>query len=59
MLDLVGKRNEAIKKYQQAADLNVDATWQHNQFGLRYNLAEWARERLRTPFQRIENTDPY
>jgi proline iminopeptidase len=56
MLDLLGKRPEALTRYQKAADLNVSDSWMHGQYGLRYALSPYARERLKTPFKRIENT---
>ena len=55
MLDLLGRRSEALTVYQQVADLNLDDTWSHGQYGLRYALSPWAAERLEAPFQRIEN----
>jgi proline iminopeptidase len=56
MLDLLGKRPEALKRYGMAADLNVSDSWMHGQYGLKYELSPYARERLKTPFQRIENS---
>jgi len=58
MLDLLGKREEAVKKYRQAADLNLEDTWMHSQYGLRYSLSSYARERMKKPFERISNSDP-
>ncbi len=55
MLDLLGKRPEALMRYQKAAELNVANTWTHSQYGLKYELSPYARERLGTPFKRIEN----
>jgi len=57
MLDLLGKRKEAIACYTQVADMNIDESWQHSQYGLTYKLSPYARERMKTPFQRIENAD--
>jgi len=28
----------------------------HGQYGMRYELSPYARERLKTPFQRVENS---
>jgi proline iminopeptidase len=55
MCDLLGKREEAIKHYQMAAEMNIDETWMHVQYELRYTLSPYAKERTQKPFQRIEN----
>jgi proline iminopeptidase len=55
MLDLSSRRDQAIEWYRRAADKDLDDTWSHGQYGMRYSLSAWARERLETPFQRIEN----
>lgn len=57
MLDLLGKRKEAIACYKQVADMNIDESWQHSQYRLTYRVSPYARERMTTPFQRIENKD--
>jgi tetratricopeptide (TPR) repeat protein len=56
MLDLLGKRAEAVKRYRKAADLNITDTWSYGQYGLKYRLSPYASERLKTPFKRIENS---
>lgn len=58
MLDLQGKREDAIKKYSQAADMNCEDTWMHGQYDLRYSLSPYAKERMKEPFKRIDNRDP-
>jgi len=55
MLDLLGRRSEAMAAYQRVVDLSLDDSWSHGQYGLRYALSPWAAQRLETPFQRIEN----
>jgi len=55
MLDLMGKRAEALTLYQKAADLNLTDTWSHGQYGMNYQLSPYARERLKSPFKRLEN----
>jgi hypothetical protein len=55
MLDLLGKRKEALACYTQVADMNIDESWQHSQYGLTYKISPYARERMKTPFKRIEN----
>jgi len=57
MLDLLGRRPEAVKCYRKAAELKVAAAWSHGQYGLKYELSPYAAERLKTPFKRIENND--
>jgi proline iminopeptidase len=56
MLDLMGRRTEALARYAAAADMNLSDTWSHGQYGLKYELSPYARERLETPFRRIENS---
>jgi proline iminopeptidase len=55
LLDLMGKRPEALARYRTAAEMNLSDTWSHGQYGLNYELSPYARERLKTPFKRIEN----
>ncbi len=55
MLDLLGKRAEAVARYRRAAGMNITDSWMHGQYGMRYELSPYARERLQTPFKRIEN----
>jgi pimeloyl-ACP methyl ester carboxylesterase len=55
MLDLQEKRSEAIAVYRKAAALDANGTMRHDQFGLAYRPREYARERIETPFVRIEN----
>lgn len=59
MLDLPGRRQEAIAEYRKAADMGIeDGEQRHDQFGLVYTPSPYARERMTTPFTRVENTDP-
>ena len=55
MLDLLKKRKEAIKVYKKAAAINVQGTMQHAQYGLTYYPPSYAKERIDTPFIRVEN----
>ncbi len=55
MLDLLGKRVQAVDIYKQAADLNLNYNWSHEQFGLEISISSYALERIKTPFERIEN----
>jgi len=38
-------------------DLDIDDSWSHGQYGLRYTLSPYAAERINAPFQRIENRE--
>ena len=58
MLDLLDRREEALQRYSQAADMNLEDTWMHGQYGLKYSLSPYARERMKEPFKRIDNGDP-
>jgi tetratricopeptide (TPR) repeat protein len=55
MLDLLGRRDEAVAAYSSAADLNVTDQIRHDQFGLAYSPSEYARERMQEPFTRVDN----
>ncbi len=55
LLDLLGRREEALTRYRTVAELEMDDVWSHDQYGLRYALSPYAAERLETPFVRIEN----
>jgi proline-specific peptidase len=58
MLDLLGRREEAIARYQRVVDMNSNDGMQHSQYGLTYEFSPYAAERLQTPFQRVENKQP-
>ena len=55
MLDLLGRRSEAVARYQSVVDLDSQDNWSHGQYGMRYALSPYAAERVETPFVRIEN----
>jgi proline iminopeptidase len=55
MLDLLGRRDEAVKRYQEVSDLNINEVWEFSQYGLRIELSAYAKERMTKPFVRIEN----
>jgi len=55
MLDLLGRRKEALPAYQKAVDLKVPDKMQHGQYRMTYNPSKYAAERLKTPFARVEN----
>lgn len=58
MLDLLGRRTEAIEYYRRAATMNLDDTWSHGQYGMKYKLGPYARTRMEIPFERVLNRDP-
>ena len=55
MLDVLGKREEAVARYKIVAELSISVQWQHDQYGLSYELSPYAKERMQTPFKRVEN----
>ncbi len=55
MLDLLGRREEAVKRYGQAAEMNLEDTWMHGQYEMKYEISPYAKERMKEPFQRIDN----
>jgi len=57
MLDLLGRRPEAIGAYTIAAGMDITDIVRHDQFGLAYAPSEEANKRLTTPFQRVENKE--
>jgi hypothetical protein len=55
MLDLLGEREEAIARYRRVADMGLDSGIRHDQYGLAYEYTPYAKERMITPFVRVEN----
>jgi tetratricopeptide (TPR) repeat protein len=55
MLDLLGRRQEAIARYRKVADMGLESGVRHDQYGLAYKYTPYARERMTTPFIRVEN----
>ena len=55
MLDLLGKRDEAISVYKKVGEMNVNSIWSHAQFGLNYAPSPYAAEKIKEPFKRVEN----
>lgn len=51
VLDLLGRREEALAKYQSALEVPGAPSMQHSQYNLIINK-DWVRERLNTPFER-------
>ncbi len=59
VLDLMGRREEAVSVYRTVAQTSVRNTIHQDQFGLVYRLKPWAAERIGTPFVRAENRYKY
>lgn len=55
MLDLIGRREEAIAKYRLAVRLGLTGHWGYQQYGLQYQCTDYASKWLERPFVRIEN----
>ena len=51
LLDLLGRRTEAIARYQAALKMPGEHNMQHNQYNLVIDNA-WVEQRLKTPFER-------
>ncbi len=55
MLDLLGRRGEAIAAYEKVAKMDLTGTMTHSQFGLTYQPSAYASQRMLEPFTRVEN----
>lgn len=55
MLDLLGRRDDALRVYERVVEMGLEDAMQHDQYGLVIAPTPYARERLKTPFQRVEN----
>jgi tetratricopeptide (TPR) repeat protein len=51
LLDLLGRREEAVGRYQEALKVPGSPSMQHGQYGMTINRM-WVEERLKTPFTR-------
>ncbi len=51
ILDILGRREEALQRYREALERGEGINSQHDQYHMRINR-EWVEERLKTPFQR-------
>ncbi len=56
MLDLLDRRDEAVAVYNRVVEIDYRGRHQHSQYGLVFKPAEYASERIETPFEKIENT---
>ncbi|MDH4271760.1 MAG: alpha/beta fold hydrolase [Candidatus Aminicenantes bacterium] len=57
MLDLLGRRAEAVARYKTVVDMNIKDTWKHSTYGLQYEVSAYSRERMEKPFVRVENKE--
>ena len=55
MLDLMGRRTEAIALYRTVRDARVGGRYEQSQYRLTFSPSAYAAERVRRPFTRIEN----
>ena len=53
VLDLLGRREEALKCYQKAKEMHIEGAMRHDQYGLIIN-EKWVEERLKSPFRRAD-----
>jgi len=51
LLDLLGRRTEAVAAYQEALKIPGQPSMRHDQYGMTIDK-KWVEERLKTPFQR-------
>jgi hypothetical protein len=58
MLDLTGKRSQAIAVYRKVGETGITGNYTNEQYNLTYNPPAYAKERIKHPFKRIENTYP-
>lgn len=54
MLDLLGRRDEAIAEYRKVVEMGLDSGVHHDAYGLAYEYTPYATERMTTPFTRVE-----
>lgn len=50
ILDLLGRRDDAVVRYKTVSELNLESAIQHGQYGLKFKLSTYAAERIKTPF---------
>ena len=51
LLDLMGRREEALGCYKEAFEMKPKSYMRHDQYGIKIDI-DWIEERLKTPFQR-------
>jgi hypothetical protein len=53
LLDLLGRREEALRWYRKAQEVGFSDSLRHDQYGIELD-ARWIEERLRAPFERVD-----
>lgn len=51
LLDLMNRREEALRCYKEALEMKPTSWVRHDQYGIKIDF-DWIKERLKTPFQR-------
>jgi len=59
MLDLLDRRSEAVAKYREVAAMEGSGRLYDRRYGLDSAITPYAKERIETPFVRIESQDTY
>ena len=54
MLDLLGRRNEAVNVYKRVEEMNLDSEITLDQFNLTYRPSPYAAKRIQEPFSKEE-----
>jgi tetratricopeptide (TPR) repeat protein len=57
VLDLLGRREEAVARYQSVVAMDLKYGVNHDNYGLSYKFTRYARKRIKAPFTRLENQD--
>jgi hypothetical protein len=57
MLDLLGRREEAIARYGKVVGMGLSSALRQDPYGLHSEFTSYARERMTTPFTRVERSD--
>jgi hypothetical protein len=55
VLDLLGRRDEAVACYRQVADRNSDESFSFDQYVLTFKASPYAKQRLAHPFIYLPN----
>lgn len=57
VLDLLGRRSEAVARYETLAGMGLTGGVHQDDYGLRYEFTPYAKERMTTLFTRVERLD--
>jgi proline iminopeptidase len=58
LLDMMNRRDQAVARYQQVAEMNLGDDMRHDQYEMSYVPSAYAHERIQTPFTYVENVLP-